>query len=76
MRRFLSSDELHYGSRDIADRLMALLKAGELQRVDIDIVRAACASYILARTGLTALCLDDVHALEEATLRKVVGAVG
>lgn len=72
MRAAIDVGMVYRIAEEIAKRLLALLKAGRLQRVDIDVIRAACeiaASY-------HCLSAQELEALEERTLRRFVEKVG
>lgn len=64
--------EIHVVAERVASRLMALLKHGRLERINIDIIRAAC--EVAAHYEL--LTAQELVALEESVLRRVVEKVG
>lgn len=63
---------IHKIAERVSTRLLALGKAGRLQRIDIDVIRAAC--EIAAHYDC--LSAQELVCLEERTLRRVVEKVG
>ena len=61
-------------AEQLAEKLLQMLKHGDLQRVDIDVVRSAAAGCAIAYEAISGdrFSPNELMHLREATLRKVV----
>lgn len=75
--RVLTDRDLQEASKDLADRLLQLLKSKRVERIDIDCICCAAAGYLWGVGNYGALAKQhDLDRLTDLTLRKFVEGVG